>query len=39
MTVFDKINNRVIVNAFKEVFNRRQNEIFSMNVPKVGTFH
>jgi len=32
-------NNNVIVNAFNQLSNRRQREIYFMNVPQVGTFH
>jgi len=39
MSFFYKINNRMIVNAVKQVFNRRNREIFLTNVPQFGTFH
>jgi len=35
----EKINYSMIVNAFKQVCNRRHREIFFTNVPQVGTFH
>ena len=36
---FDKINYSMIVNAFKQVRDRRYREVFFTNVPRVGTFH
>jgi len=36
---FDKINYSMIVNAFKQVCDRRHREVFSMNVVQVATFH
>jgi len=39
MGFFDRINHHMIVNACKQVCNRRLREIFFTNVPQVGTFH
>jgi len=39
MDLFDKIDNIMIVNAFKQLPNRDDCEIFCTNVPQVGTFH
>jgi len=39
MSFFDKINNRMIANAVKQVFNRRNREILFTNVPQFGAFH
>jgi len=36
---FDKINYSMIVNAFKQVCDRRHREVFFMNVMQVVTFH
>jgi len=38
MGFFDKINNSMIVNAFKQLPNRENCEIFCANVLQVGTF-
>ena len=35
---FDKINYSMIVNASKQVCERRYRELFFTNVPQVGTF-
>jgi len=39
MGFFDKINYSMIVNAFKQVCDRRHREIFFRNGLQVGTFH
>jgi len=39
MGFFDKINNAMIVDAFKQVSKRSRCEIFFTNVPQVVTFH
>jgi len=38
MGFFDKINNSVIANAFKQLSNREDCKIFCTNVLQVGTF-
>jgi len=39
MGFFDKTNNSMITNAFKELSDRRDCEIFFTNVPQVGIFN
>jgi len=38
ISFFDKINYGMIVNAFKQVCDRRHREVFFTNVPQVGAF-
>jgi len=39
MDFFEKIDNSMTVNTFKEIFNRTDHEFFFTNTTPVGKFH